>query len=110
MIKQKFFVGDQVHIRPFDMIDTDDLGAITYSDTGCFSISREHIDSQSMAYDCLFVASVEAERGAYVYTMKDEYGRHVPFWWAQGMLEPYREIEMPDENAESLFGFLFTNA
>ena len=106
MNAQKFFIGDKVRIRPFDEIDTSDIGECGISDEGCFAIGRFHINEES-AEGPYVITEFREDYETYIYRMRREDGiNNITFWWAQGMLYPDEQEELPDADECGLFGYL----
>ena len=111
MNEQKFMPGDLVKIRRFDEIDTADIGNHRFDAEICFGIERSYIDSlagRGLVYTIgrIFLAE-SSSYNSYDYTLEDEDGNEISYWWAQGMIDfasPQEELPEPDE--EGLFAFL----
>lgn len=107
MPEQKFHKGDVVRIRPFEEIDTGDIGNITHAPDSCYSIRRETIDKMSKLGPFVVVSGCAAY-GTYVYEIKyHDSGSSADYYWAQGMLEFEAAEELPEPPAGLLFELLF---
>lgn len=111
MNEQKFMPGDMVKIRRFDEIDTADIGNHRFDAANCFGIESSYINSLADRGGVYTIGRISLpERssfGSYDYTLEDEDGNEIAFWWAQGMIDfasPQEELPEPDE--EGLFSFL----
>lgn len=111
MTEQRFFKGDMVRIRPFDEIDASDIGTVGLTSNICFSITKHHINEKSKDYPYLLVVRHSRECDTHIYTLKDPESdsKEICYWWAQGMLYPYEEESLSEEDADvpGLFGFLY---
>lgn len=109
MNEQKFMHGDMVKIRRFDEIDTADIGNHGFDAAVCFGIERPYIENhagQVFKIGKVFLAE-QSSYNSYDYTLEDEDGNEISYWWAQGMIDfasPQEELPEPDE--EGLFAFL----
>lgn len=115
-MEPKFSKGDVVAIRPFNEIDSDDIGRVGISENSCFSIPCEHINRQSASGEKPYVVTrIDCEYSTYIYRLRlldsDEERDPITYWWAQGMLRPYVEqTELPDADDTEFFGFLYGEA
>lgn len=107
MTKQKFKKGDYVHIRPFDRIDREDIGDLTWTPGSCYAIPIDRINDAAIEYGELIVGSAFQYRDAWVYRLLRTDGSAFGYNWAQGMLEPVavEPFEIPDAD-EFLAGLL----
>ena len=108
MNEQKFMHGDMVKIRRFDEIDADDIGSHRFDAANCFGIEKSYIDNLAGRVFTIGRISL-AERSSYNsydYTLEDEDGDEISYWWAQGMLDFEFAEELPDPDEEGLFAFL----
>lgn len=105
MNEQKFQIGEEVRIRPFDKIDKHDIGQLRKTPNECFDIDKDYINART---DRIFsIDKCEKSFGTYVYLLRDESGRLVSYWWAQGMLDFASAEEISEPDKEGLFTFLF---
>ena len=109
MNEQKFMPGDMVEIRRFDEIDTADIGSHNFDAANCFGIRKQYIDDMAgkvFVIGRVFLAG-QSSYNSYDYTLVDEIGNEIRYWWAQGMIDfasPQEELPEPDE--AGLFAFL----
>ena len=112
MNKQKFNVGDQVRVRHFDEIDTEDIGIIMYDAQNgyCYGLSDTTIDMHASSSEAPYVIkTVGTYMDSYVYRIGVSLdGPNDAYWWAQGMLCQFQftEEELSDPDPEDLFAFL----
>ncbi len=109
MNEQKFMPGDMVKIRRFDEIDTEDIGGHRFDAGMCFGIEKRYINTLAGRVFTIgrFLLNVQSDASSYDYTLVDEDGDEIRYWWAQGMIDfasPQEELPEPDE--EGLFAFL----
>ena len=105
MAEQKFQIGEEVRIRPFAKIDEHDIGRLRKTSNECFDISKDYINART---DRIFsIEKCGTSFETYVYLLRDESGRLVSYWWAQGMLDFASDEEISEPDKEGLFTFLF---
>lgn len=100
MTEQKFRPGDCVRIRPFDLIDQEDIGRLTWTTNACYSIDREEIEAAHAKYSELFIVDAHVFKDSWVYHLRTQ-TREIGYAWAQGMLEyaNAEPIEIPEADA-----------
>ena len=109
MNEQKFMPGDLVKIRRFDEIDTKDIGRHRFDAGMCFGIEKRHINTLAGQVFTIgrFLLAMQSDANSYDYTLVDENGDEIRYWWAQGMLDfAFRDEELPEPDEEGLFAFL----
>ena len=102
MTEQKFHPGDIVRIRPFDQIDREDIGRLTWTPNSCYGIPSGDIAKARRNYGELIIHSAEMYKDSWVYHLRTpDDGFVVGYSWAQGMLEPAEQefIEIPEADA-----------
>lgn len=107
---QKFQIGDMVTVRPFDEIDTDDIGTLRRDSNECYAIESRYINAMS-ADGPFVIKSVHEDWGTFIYKLSDpSSGKEKKYFWAQGMLQFAEGYEGNDPidpgSPEDLFDFL----
>lgn len=111
MTEQKFFIGDRVRVRPYDKIDTLDIGNSSCDSYYCYGIPKRHIDRASDKSDGFVIRNgrFNEDKGMFIYDLVDLAGKLQAYYWAQGMLCPYEEeTELPEPDPSGLFSFIMS--
>ncbi len=107
---QRFQIGDTVNVRPFDEIDTGDIGLIRRNRDECYAIDREYINKVSTGGPFI-IKSAHEDWNTFIYSLSDlSSSERIRYYWAQGMLRFAEECGDNDPidpgSLEDLFDFL----